>query len=108
MHDKSFITSGPVLIRTEHMGDNILVNRHKTIQKSEIPKELAIFHLIFLQSSLDLTGHKWMILIHIVLCEVAISTFLCVISESGARFTKHLKPKIFVSSMQTVWNLGKS
>ena len=28
--------------------------------------------------------------------------------ESGARFTKHLKPKIFLSSIQTVWNLGKS
>ena len=28
--------------------------------------------------------------------------------ESGARFTKHLKPKIFLSSIQVVWNLRKS
>ena len=28
--------------------------------------------------------------------------------EPGARFTKHLKPKIFVSSIQIVWNLRKS
>ena len=90
------------------MNGNLLGNKAETIQKSEISKELAIFHLIFLQSSLDLTGHKRMILIHIVLCKVAVSMFLCVISESGARFTKHLKPKIFVISMQTVWNLGKS
>ena len=29
-------------------------------------------------------------------------------TKSGARFTKHLKPKISVSSIQTVWNLRKS
>ena len=26
----------------------------------------------------------------------------------GARFTKNLKPKVLVSSIQTVWNLQKS
>ena len=29
-------------------------------------------------------------------------------SLPGACFTKYLKPKIFVSSVQTVWNLRKS
>ena len=28
--------------------------------------------------------------------------------DSGASFIKHLKPKIFLSSIQTVWNLQKS
>ena len=28
--------------------------------------------------------------------------------NSGARFTKHFKPKIFVSPIQTVWDLRKS
>ena len=27
---------------------------------------------------------------------------------SGARFTKHLKPKIFLSAIQIVWHLRKS
>ena len=26
-------------------------------------------------------------------------------SSSGAHFTKHLKPRLFLSSIQTVWNL---
>ena len=30
------------------------------------------------------------------------------LKESGARFTIDLKPKIFVSSIQIVWNLLKS
>ena len=29
-------------------------------------------------------------------------------SNSGARFTKHLKPKIFLSAIQFVWHLRKS
>ena len=28
--------------------------------------------------------------------------------KSGARFTKHLKPKIFLSAIQFVWHLRKS
>ena len=31
-----------------------------------------------------------------------------IIYNSGARFTEHLKPKSFVSSIQFVWNLRKS
>ena len=30
------------------------------------------------------------------------------LSEPGARFTKHLKPKIFLSAIQIVWHLRKS
>ena len=30
------------------------------------------------------------------------------VQKPGVRFTKHLKPKIFVSSIQTAWNLRKS
>ena len=38
----------------------------------------------------------------------ALNEYLFVLKKPGARFTKHLKPKIFVSSIQTVWNLRKS
>ena len=29
-------------------------------------------------------------------------------ADTGARFTKHLKPKIFLSAIQFVWHLRKS
>ena len=35
-------------------------------------------------------------------------TALFLNATSGARFTKHLKPKIFLSAIQIVWHLRKS
>ena len=39
--------------------------------------------------------------------EVRINPDQTQISRSGAHFAKDLKPKIFVSSIQTVWNFRK-
>ena len=43
--------------------------------------------------------------VQLQICFELVSSF---VSKLGAHFTKHLKPKIFVSSIQTVWELLKS